>query len=104
MDYVPDEDIMLRISRLGYYNANMNLNRYNLYITLNNIVIWLKYYHHIFIWIKPVIEKGDKFQDVRYVAVVYSLDDFKEGICGGYNDEISALEDSIKCALDLIGK
>lgn len=38
MDYVPSEDIMLRISKLGYYNANMNLNRYNLYITLNNIV------------------------------------------------------------------
>lgn len=102
MDYVPNIDIMLKISKLGYYQSNINLYRYNPYSTLYNIVLWLKYYHHIFIWIKPVIEKGDKFQDVRYVAVVYSLDDFKERICGGYNDEIPALEDSIKCALDLI--
>lgn len=102
MDYTLSQDILKRISRLGYYSSNINLYRHNPYSTLYNIVLWLKYYHHIFIWIEPRYKQGDGFMDVRYIYVVQPLFDRLQYREGGFIDEIPALEHAIKYALDLI--
>lgn len=103
MNYTPSQDILKRISRLGYYSSNINLYRYNPYSTLYNIVLWLKYYHHIFIWIEPRYKQGDNFMDVRYTYVVQPLVDIRSQCReGGFIDEIPALEQAIIYALDLI--
>ena len=102
MDYVPKIDIMLKISKLGYYQSNINLYRYNPYSTLYNIVLWLKYYHHIFIWTEPRYTQGASFENVSFVYKVQPLSDIRKQNSGECFEEIDALEQAIIYALDLI--